>query len=95
MFISSCTIGGEESQGVATIESTTETTVAEEEITFEEGVLEFARCMREEGLDFPDPTPGEFGFFAFREADVDWSSDEVQEAFEVCQPENPLENLDD
>ena len=51
--------------------------------------------MREEGIDFPDPTPGEFGFFAFRDADVDWSSDEVQEAFEVCQPENPLENLDD
>ena len=166
MFISFCTIGGEESQGVATIESTTETTVAEEEITFEEGVLEFSQCMREEGIDFPDPTldidgnpefnelnieneeafeeaftscedilrralpeqfdldpeveaalidaslefsqcmreegidfpdptPGEFGFFAFRDADVDWSSDEVQEAFEVCQPENPLENLDD
>ena len=95
MFISFCTIGGEESQGVVTIESTTETTVAEEETTFEEGVLEFARCMREEGIDFPDPTPGEFGFFAFRDADVDWSSYEVQEAFEVCQPENPLENLDD
>ena len=237
MFISFCTIGGEESQGVATIESTTETTVAEEETTFEEGVLEFARCMREEGIDFPDPTfdidgnpefnelnieneeafeeaftncedilrralpeqfdldpeveaalidaslefsqcmreegidfpdptfdidgnpefnelnieneeafeeaftncedilrralpeqfdldpeveaalidaslefsqcmreegidfpdptPGEFGFFAFRDADVDWSSEQVQEAFEVCQPENPLENLDD
>ena len=237
MFISFCTIGGEESQGVATIESTTETTVAEEEITFEEGVLEFARCMREEGIDFPDPTfdidgnpefnelnieneeafeeaftncedilrralpeqfdldpeveaalidaslefsqcmreegidfpdptfdidgnpefnelnieneeafeeaftncedilrralpeqfdldpeveaalidaslefsqcmreegidfpdptPGEFGFFAFRDADVDWSSEQVQEAFEICQPENPLENLDD
>ena len=56
MFISFCTIGGEESQGVATIESTTETTVAEEEITFEEGVLEFSQCMREEGIDFPDPT---------------------------------------
>ena len=57
--------------------------------------LEFSQCMREEGIDFPDPTPGEFGFFAFRDADVDWSSDEVQKAFEVCQPENPLENLDD
>ena len=166
LLISFCTIGGEESQGVATIESTTQVKAVEEEITFEEGILEFSQCMREEGLhfpdptfdidgnpefnelnieneeafeeaftncedilrralpeqfdldpeveaalidaslefsqcmreegiDFPDPTPGEFGFFAFRDADVDWSSDEVQEAFEVCQPENPLENLDD
>ena len=161
-----CTIGGEESQGVVTIESTTATTVVDEETTFEEGVLEFAQCMREEGINFPDPTfdidgnpqfdnleieneeefenafencedilrnalpeqfdldpeveaalvdaslefsqcmrdqgidfpdpkPGEFGFFAFRDADIDFSSEAVQEAFEICQPENPLENLDD
>ena len=159
-------IGGEESQGVVTIESTTATTVVDEETTFEEGVLEFAQCMREEGINFPDPTfdidgnpqfdnleieneeefesafencedilrnalpeqfdldpeveaalvdaslefsqfireqcidfpdpkPGEFGFFAFRDADIDFSSEAVQEAFEICQPENPLENLDD
>ena len=161
-----CTIGGEESQGVVTIESTTVTTVVDEETTFEEGVLEFAQCMREEGINFPDPTfdidgnpqfdnleieneeefesafencedilrnalpeqfdldpeveaalvdaslefsqcmrdqgidfpdpkPGEFGFFAFRDADIDFSSEAVQDAFEICQPENPLENLDD
>ena len=161
-----CTIGGEESQGVVTIESTTATTVIDEETTFEEGVLEFAQCMREEGINFPDPTfdidgnpqfdsleieneeefesafencedilrnalpeqfdldpeveaalvdaslefsqcmrdqgidfpdpkPGEFGFFAFRDADIDFSSEAVQDAFEICQPENPLENLDD
>ena len=161
-----CTIGGEEPQGVVTIESTTVTTIVDEETTFEEGVLEFAQCMREEGINFPDPTfdidgnpqfdnleieneeefesafencedilrnalpeqfdldpeveaalvdaslefsqcmrdqgidfpdpkPGEFGFFAFRDADIDFSSEAVQEAFEICQPENPLENLDD
>ena len=166
MVFAACTIGGEESQGVVTIESTTATTVVDEEITFEERVLEFAQCMREEGINFPDPTfdidgnpqfdnleieneeefesafencedilrnalpeqfdldpeveaalvdaslefsqcmrdqgidfpdpkPGEFGFFAFRDADIDFSSEAVQEAFEICQPENPLENLDD
>lgn len=95
LLISFCTIGGEESQGVATIESTTQVKAVEEEITFEEGVLEFSQCMREEGIDFPDPTPGEFGFFAFRDADIDFGSEAVQEAFEICQPENPLENLDD
>ena len=165
-IFSACTIGGEESQGVVTIDSTTATTVVDEEITFEEGVLNFAQCMREEGINFPDPTfdidgnpqfdnleienedefetafencedilrnalpeqfdldpeveaalgdaslefsqcmrgqgidfpdpkPGEFGFFAFRDADIDFSSKEVQEAFEICQPENPLENFED
>ena len=166
VVFTACTIGGEESQGVVTIESTTATTVIDEETTFEEGVLEFAQCMREEGINFPDPTfdidgnpqfdnleieneeefesafencedilrdalpeqcdldpeveaalvdaslefsqcmrdqgidfpdpkPGEFGFFAFRDANIDFSSEAVQEAFEICQPENPLENLDD
>ncbi len=166
LVFSACTIGGEYSQGVVTIESTTATTIVDEEITFEEGVLDFAQCMREEGINFPDPTfdidgnpqfdnleieneeefesafencedilrnalpeqfdldpeveaalvdaslefsqcmrdqgidfpdpkPGEFGFFAFRDADIDFSSEAVQEAFEICQPENPLENLDD
>ena len=165
-IFAACTIGGEESQGVVTIESTTATTIVDEETTFEEGVLEFAQCMREEGINFPDPTfdidgnpqfdnleieneeefekafencedilrnalpeqfdldpeveaalvdaslefsqcmrdqgidfpdpkPGEFGFFAFRDADIDFSSEAVQDAFEICQPENPLENLDD
>ena len=165
-IFSACTIGGEESQGVVTIESTTETTIVDEEITFEEGVLNFAQCMREEGINFPDPTfdidgnpqfdnleieneeefesafencedilrnalpeqfdldpeveaalvdaslefsqcmrdqgidfpdpkPGEFGFFAFRDADIDFTSEAVQNAFEICQPENPLEDLDD
>ena len=166
MVFTVCTIGGEEPQGVVTIDSTTATTVLNEEITFEEGVLNFAQCMREEGINFPDPTfdidgnpqfdnleienedeferafencedilrnalpeqfdldpeveaalvdaslefsqcmrdqgidfpdpkPGEFGFFAFRDADIDFGSEAVQEAFEICQPENPLENLDD
>ena len=166
LIFSACTIGGEESQGVVTIESTTETTIVDEEITFEEGVLDFAQCMREEGINFPDPTfdidgnpqfdnleieneeefesafencedilrnalpeqfdldpeveaalvdaslefsqcmrdqgidfpdpkPGEFGFFAFRDADIDFTSESVQNAFEICQPENPLEDLDD
>ena len=57
--------------------------------------LEFSQCMRDQGSDFPDPKPGEFGFFAFRDADIDFTSEAVQNAFEICQPENPLEDLDD
>jgi len=166
IIFTACTIGGEEPQGVVSLESSDVTVVEEEELSFEEGVLEFSQCMREEGIDFPDPSfdvdgnpnfddvqidneeefdeafiacedihrntfpdefdvdpeveaalidaslefsqcmrdqgidfpdpkPGEFGFFAFRDVDIDFNSQAVQEAFEICQPENPLETLDD
>jgi len=167
LALSACTIGEEETKGVVSIDENTVSTTIFDEVTFEEGVLDFAQCMREEGINFPDPTfdidgnpqfdnvdvenedefeeaftncedilrnalpeqfdldpeveaalvdaslefsqcmreegisnfpdptPGEFGFFAFRDAEIEWTSDEVQEAFEICQPENPLENLDE
>ena len=167
LALSACTIGEEETKGVVSIDENTVSTTIFDEVTFEEGVLDFAQCMREEGINFPDPTfdidgnpqfdnvdvenedefeaaftncedilrnalpeqfdldpeveaalvdaslefsqcmreegisnfpdptPGEFGFFAFRDAEIEWTSDDVQEAFEICQPENPLENLDE
>lgn len=167
LALNACTIGEEETKGVVSIDENTVSTTIFDEVTFEEGVLDFAQCMREEGIDFPDPTfdidgnpqfdnvdvenedefeeaftncedilrnalpeqfdldpeveaalvdaslefsqcmreegisnfpdptPGEFGFFAFRDAEIEWTSDDVQEAFEICQPENPLENLDE
>ena len=167
LALSACTIGEEETKGVVSIDENTVSTTIFDEVTFEEGVLNFAQCMREEGINFPDPTfdidgnpqfdnvdvenedefeeaftncedilrnalpeqfdldpeveaalvdaslefsqcmreegisnfpvptAGEFGFFAFRDAEIEWTSDDVQEAFEICQPENPLENLDE
>jgi hypothetical protein len=167
LALNACTIGEEETKGVVSIDENTVSTTIFDEVTFEEGVLDFAQCMREEGINFPDPTfdidgnpqfdnvdvenedefeeaftncedilrnalpeqfdldpeveaalvdaslefsqcmrvegisnfpdptPGEFGFFAFRDAEIEWTSDDVQEAFEICQPENPLENLDE
>ena len=167
LALSACTIGEEETKGVVSIDENTVSTTIFDEVTFEEGVLDFAQCMREEGINFPDPTfdidgnpqfdnvdvenedefeeaftncedilrnalpeqfdldpeveaalvdaslefsqcmreegitnfpdptPGEIGFFAFRDAEIEWTSDDVQEAFEICQPENPLENLDE
>mgnify|MGYP001187972522 FL=1 len=166
LLLACCTIGGEEVEKVATIETIAEVQEQEEEVTFEEGLLSFARCMREEGLDFPDPSfdsegnpeftdfdienqdaleaafvncedilrdafpdefdldpevqaalydaslefaqcmrkqgldfpdpkPGEFGFFAFRDAEVDFNDPAFQDAFEICQPENPLEGVGD
>jgi hypothetical protein len=95
LLIACCTIGGEEVEKIATIETTAEVQEQEEEVTFEEGLLSFSQCMRKEGLDFPDPKPGEFGFFAFRDAEVDFNDPAFQDAFEICQPENPLGRASD
>ena len=84
IIFSACTIGGEESQGVVTIDSTTAITVAEQEITFEEGVLNFAQCMREEGINFPDPTFDIDGNPQFDGLEIE-NEDEFEIAFENCE----------
>ena len=83
-IFSACTIGGEESQGVVTIESTTETTIVDEEITFEEGVLDFAQCMREEGINFPVPTFDIDGNPQFDNLEIE-NEEEFESAFENCE----------
>ncbi len=48
--------------------------------------LAFAQCMREEGIDFPDPDPdGNFGLRGRADAPFDFGSNEFQSAFETCQ----------
>ena len=54
--MSACTIGEEDTKGVVSIDENTVSTTIFDEVTFEEGVLNFAQCMREEGINFPDPT---------------------------------------
>jgi hypothetical protein len=58
----------------------------EEEQEFREQALEFARCMRGEGIDFPDPTFGEDGRVQMRMgAGEDPRQDpRFEEAFEKC-----------
>ncbi|MFH0751604.1 MAG: hypothetical protein V2B17_07185, partial [Chloroflexota bacterium] len=53
-------------------------------------LLVFAQCLRDEGVDFPDPqlgTGGGPGFGGGRFGDLDLQSPEVQAAMEVCQAE--------
>ena len=84
VFITACTIGGEEaSEGVATIESTTRIEVVEVEKTFEEGILDFAQCMREEGLNFPDPSFDIDGNPEFDDLNIE-NEEEFEEAFVNC-----------
>lgn len=51
-------------------------------------LLEFAQCMRDEGVDFPDPqlgTGGRPGFGGGRFGDLDLQAPAVQAALQVCQ----------
>lgn len=90
--------GGDDSDGsaVASLDDVATTTTAgasdpsDETAIDEAAVLEFAACMRDGGIDFPDPVvdaDGNVGFdlLALRDlADVDES--ELEAAFEPCAP---------
>ena len=59
----------------------------------EEAALRFAQCMRDNGVDMPDPQfsegPGGGGFLMQQEAGVDPDSPTFQRAQEACQDELP------
>jgi hypothetical protein len=69
LLLAAC--GGSEGPGVAEASGsggggTTATTTAASEEDAEQAQLDFARCMREQGLDFPDPRPDEDGGLRFQ-----------------------------
>ena len=88
--------GDSDDSAVASIEDIASTTTASaiespDDLAIDEGaVLEFAACMRDGGIDFPDPivdANGDVGFdlLALRDlADVDEA--EIEAAFEPCAP---------
>lgn len=98
LALTAAACGGDDSgsDGVASIEDlstdTTSTTVAtatDDELSIDEDqLLEFTSCMRDEGIDFPDPivdADGNVGFdlMSMRDmATVD--EDEMQAAFDSC-----------
>lgn len=55
----------------------------EDRSEFEDARLEFARCMRDEGVDVPDPQPGQVGPGAL--GDIDADDPAFQAALEECQ----------
>jgi hypothetical protein len=81
--------GGGDSEGVASLPDTTgETTTEGDGGSTEpsgqdpqEAALEFARCMREHGVDVPDPTPG--GGITLN-AQPGTSMEKIQKAQEAC-----------
>ena len=81
MLVSACTIGEEETKGVVSLEESVSSTTIIEQVTFEEGVLNFAQCMREEGIDFPDPSFDIDGNPEFDNLDIE-NEEEFEEALD-------------
>ena len=92
--VASCGGDSDESAAVASIDDVVTTSApataeaSDELVIDEEAVLEFAACMRDGGIDFPDPivdSDGNVGFdlLALRDlAELDEA--EVEAAFELC-----------
>jgi hypothetical protein len=48
--------------------------------------LAFAQCMRDNGVDMPDPGPGQQGFYeAFHELEANYDQATLQEALTACE----------
>jgi hypothetical protein len=80
MLFAGC--GDEPDDGVASVDGSTAEETPSEEVGQEEALQNFAECMREQGVDFPDPDP-EGGFEGAEEL-RDVMADEP-EAVEACQ----------
>lgn len=92
LLLAACGGSSTASDGVARLDETTSSAADSEsdgdEVDEEEALLAFAQCMREEGVDWPDPTVGDNGNLGFggalRDGDIDFRSPEVTEAREQC-----------
>lgn len=90
--------GDDDSSGVASIDDVVTTDAGGTETTQpaadaesdEDSVLEFAACMRDRNIDFPDPivdSEGNIGFdFAALSDLTQMDQDELEAAFEACVP---------
>lgn len=60
---------------------------AEDQAAFQDALLEYAQCMRDQGIDFPDPDfSGGDGEFAVGGGGVDPNDPDFQAADEQCRP---------
>jgi hypothetical protein len=79
--------GGEDTADVASIEDTADasSTDTTEALTDEEALIEFAACMRDQGMDFPDPSVDANGIPRFDFEDPESiDQDAMFEAGEEC-----------
>jgi hypothetical protein len=81
--------GGSSDDGVASLDAETGAAAETDERSFEESLLDFTQCLREEGLDVPDPEFDEDGNLRFQPGggpggDQDIDIDELLAARDAC-----------
>ena len=89
LAIAACTGGGAAPSGVASLEDPDATASPNASgvaasISPEDAMLAFARCMREHGVDVPDPQPGNQGGITFRIDASGIDREQFQDAQEAC-----------
>lgn len=77
--------------GIASAGGTSPSATGVEEVSEEERAFQFVECMRENGIDLPDPEPdGEGGFtFGIGELGIDLSDARFQDALRACRDKLP------
>jgi hypothetical protein len=91
-LLAACGGGSSPSAQVASLggsnsDATTTTTAASSEADVQQAMLDFAKCMREHGIDMPDPTFGENGDAQFNAGATGSPADQAKldEAQQACQ----------
>ncbi len=98
LVVTACSSESSADEGVASLAGTetsldTSTTGATDEVDVEQAMLDFTQCLRDHGIDVPDPTVDDSGNFRFvrpqglAEGNPDFDREEMRAAFEACQSE--------
>ena len=92
LVFAACSTGAASNDGVPSLASPGAAAASpspDASVNPEDAMLEFAQCMRDNGVDMPDPQPGGRGLtFSGRAGDggIDPGSETFQAAMEACQP---------
>lgn len=84
LVASGCAGNSDPGAGVASLSDSNQPPASQQAVdgrTDEDTLREFAKCMREHGVNIPDPAPGEGGI---KLEDTDPQSEKVQDAREAC-----------
>jgi hypothetical protein len=91
LLLGGCSSAADNGQGVASAGSggsTAPAASATQQGTTDEQMRKFAQCMRDNGVDMPDPEPGG-GFGGEAESNIDRNSPAFQKAMDACRSQLP------
>lgn len=94
LLVAGCSSSEQEPEVASIAEGGGEPTASAGTGGVDDGGLAFAKCMRENGIDFPDPNPdGGFGLDPSALPDLDFSDPKLTEAAAACQDLRPAGSI--